>query len=72
MENIKETYERSQQSKNANDTGHYNLMTIGIIIGMVGIMLRFVTDWAFIDILSNIIFIVGIVLSLKAVLNILK
>ena len=72
MENIKETYERSTHSNNANAVSHYKLMTIGIIIGLVGVMLRFVGTWQLIDIVSNIIFVIGIVISIKAVLNILK
>jgi tetrahydromethanopterin S-methyltransferase subunit C len=72
MENIKETYKKSEHSNNANAVSHYQLMTIGIIIGIVGIMLRFVSTWQFIDIVSNIIFVIGIVVSIKAVLNILK
>ena len=72
MDNLKETYNKSEHSNNANATSHYQLMTIGIIIGLVGIMLRFLSTWQFIDILSNIIFVIGIVISIKAVLNILK
>ena len=72
MENVKETYNKSEHSDNANATSHYTLMTIGIIVGMVGVMLRFAGTWAFIDIVSNILFVIGIVISIKAVLNILK
>ena len=72
MENVKETYQKSEHSQNANETSHYVLMTVGIIVGMTGVMLRFVGSWTFIDILSNIIFVIGIVISIKAVLNILK
>ncbi|MBC7744100.1 MAG: hypothetical protein H7096_03275 [Flavobacterium sp.] len=72
MENVKETYTKSEQTINSNLTSHYRLMTIGIIVGLAGIMLRFVTDWVLIDIVSNIIFVIGIVISIKAVLNILK
>jgi len=72
MENLKETYKKSAHSNNANAVSHYQLMTVGIIIGLVGIMLRFVGTWQFIDIVSNIIFVIGIVISIKAVLDILK
>lgn len=72
MENVKETYNKSESTSNSNATSHYRLMTIGIVIGLVGIMLRFVSTWEFIDILSNIIFVIGIFFSIKAVLNILK
>lgn len=72
MENIQETSNKSDRVEEANSPGHYKLITIGIVIGMTGIMLRFVTDWEFIDMISNIIFVIGIFICLKAVLNILK
>ena len=72
MENSKQTSNKSERAEAANSPAHYKLITIGIVIGMVGIMLRFVTDWEFIDMVSNIIFVLGIFICLKAVLNILK
>ncbi|WP_026897781.1 hypothetical protein [Daejeonella oryzae] len=72
MENIKETYNRSESVVQSNSPSHYKLIAIGIVVGLIGIMLRFVTDWVFIDIVSNIIFVIGIFLCIKAVLNILK
>ncbi len=72
MENIKETFNKSEHANNANETSHYVLMAVGIAVGLVGIFLRFAGTWTFIDILSNIIFIIGILISLRAVFNILK
>ena len=72
MENVEETYRKSDHTSNANEISHYRLMTIGIIVGLVGIMLRFAGTWQFIDIVSNILFVIGSVISIKAVLNILK
>lgn len=72
MENLKETYTKSSHTDNANDTSHYRLMTIGIIIGLVGVFLRFTGTWQFIDIVSNILFAVGSIVSIKGVLDILK
>jgi len=72
MENLKDTYRKSEHSNNANAISHYQLMTIGIVIGLVGVFLRFAGTWQFIDIVSNIIFVIGIVISIKAVLDILK
>ncbi|NEU07561.1 hypothetical protein GZH53_04475 [Flavihumibacter sp. R14] len=72
MENLKETYQKSAQDNNANDISHYKLMTIGIVVGLVGVMLRFAGTWEFIDMVSNIIFVIGIVISVKAVLDVLK
>ena len=72
MENVKETYNKSESTTNANAESHYKLIGTGVFIGLIGIFLRFLTDWSFAGIISNVIFIIGIVLCLKAVLNILK
>lgn len=72
MENLKETYNKSEHTNNANATSHYQLMTIGIIVGLVGIMIRFVSDSQIVGIVANILWVVGAVISIKAVLNILK
>ena len=72
MENLKETYDKSVHSNNANETSHYTILAAGIAVGLVGVFLRFAGTWTFIDILSNIIFVIGIVICLKAVFNILK
>ena len=56
---------------NANSVSHYKLMTIGIIIGLTGIFLRFTGTWPYIETISNILFAAGSVISIKAVLNIL-
>lgn len=72
MENVKETFERSNDSDNANNPAHYQLMTLGIIIIMVGVVLRFFGEWTMIDLVSNLITVVGIVVSLKSVYNILR
>lgn len=72
MENLKDTYNKSEQSNNANATSHYTLMAVGIVIGMAGVLLRFVGTWTLIDVVSNILLIIGVALALKAVFNILK
>ncbi|WP_374166528.1 hypothetical protein [Arcticibacter sp. MXS-1] len=72
MENVKETFERSNHSDNANNPAHYTLMTLGIIVIMVGVVLRFLGDWTMIDLVSNLITVVGIAISLKSVYNILR
>ena len=72
MENLKETYNKSEHTNNANSTSHYQLMTIGIIVGLVGIMIRFVSDLQIVGIVANILWVIGAVISIKAVLNILK
>ena len=72
MENLKDTYNKSEQTNDPNATSHYTLMTVGIVVGMVGIFLRFAGTWAFIDLVSNILLIIGSAIALKAVFNILK
>lgn len=72
MENGTETYNRNESIVNSNSPSHYKLIVVGVIIGMVGIMLRFAGEWTLINTVSNIIFVLGIVICLKAVLNILK
>jgi hypothetical protein len=72
MENIKDTYNKSEHANNANETSHYVLMTVGIAVGLVGVFLRFAGTWSFVDILSNIILVIGVIICLKAVFNILK
>lgn len=69
---MEETYNKNRDTVEANDPAHYKLIVIGIVIGMIGILLRFTGSWVLIDIVSNILFVIGIVICLKAVLNILK
>ena len=72
MENPIETYNKSKNSENANNPSHYTLLTLGIFVTILGSLLRFIADWTFVDVISNIIFIIGVILCLKAVINILK
>jgi len=58
--------------ENANDERHYFLITISLIIGLVGVYLRFVNDAAYFSWASNVILIVGVALALKGVFSILK
>ena len=72
MENLKETYQNSENTNDPNATSHYVFLTVGMIIGFIGIFSRFIIHWEMIDIVANIILIIGILLSLKAVFDILK
>lgn len=58
--------------ENANDTRHYVILIAGIFIGLVGVYLRFAGDASIWSILSNIILVVGVVVSLKSVFAIMK
>jgi hypothetical protein len=59
-------------NNNANETGHYALMTVGIFVGFLGVILRFLTTWTLVDIVSNIILVIGVVISLVSVFRILR
>ena len=60
------------QNNNANQTGHYKLMTVGIVIGLAGVFGRFVQDSTLASGIANVLLLIGAVVSIKAVLNILK
>lgn len=72
MENQVETYTNNERENNANNPSHYILLTIGIFVTVLGAILRFLVEGSVIDIISNIIFVVGVVCCLKAVAAILK
>ncbi|RYZ99574.1 MAG: hypothetical protein EOP47_16450 [Sphingobacteriaceae bacterium] len=57
--------------QNANSERHYILLTIAIVIGLVGVYLRF-ADFSYASAISNIILIIGVIISLKAVFAIMK
>lgn len=59
-------------NNNANSTSHYKLIAIGLVIGLAGVFLRFACTWTLIDTISNILFALGSIICVKAVLDILK
>jgi hypothetical protein len=64
-----------ESMENANAEGHYKLLTVAIVIGIVGVFLRFAGDantgFMFTSI-SNVILIIGILIALKCVFTIIK
>jgi len=54
----------------ANSERHYILLTISIVIGLVGVYLRFANDH--LNIAANIILVIGVAVALKAVFAIMK
>jgi hypothetical protein len=64
-----------ESMENANAEGHYKLLTVAIVIGIVGVFLRFAGDantgFMYTSI-SNIILIIGILIALKCVFTIIK
>lgn len=69
MEN---TSNNNNSSAESNNPSHYTTITLGIVIGLVGIFLRFTGTWPMIDTVSNVLWVIGIVICLRAVLKILK
>jgi len=59
------------KTEEANSESHYILLVIAIVIGIVGVYLRF-ADFRYNNIIANIILIIGVGLALKAVFAILK
>ena len=60
----------------ANSTSVYMILTVAIIVGMVGVFFRFLDEifghgFIFTSV-SNIILVIGILISLKGVFTILK
>jgi len=55
----------------ANSERHYILLVIAIVIGLVGVYLRF-ADFKYASAIANIILVVGVVVCLKAVFAMMK
>lgn len=58
--------------KRANDESIYKLMIVGILIGMLGVYLRFAFDSTTLSIVSWVILFVGAVIACKGVFKILE
>ncbi|MDB5155074.1 MAG: hypothetical protein JWR54_3825 [Mucilaginibacter sp.] len=59
-------------TEQANDERHYILLTVAIVIGLVGVYLRFAGDAPYYSWIANVILVIGVALALKAVFAILK
>ena len=57
--------------ENANSERHYILMTIAIVIGMIGVYLRFGGDAPIWSWAANVLLVIGVAIALKAVKAIL-
>ena len=69
---MEDSLNKNNATAEANDPSHYSTIVVGIVIGLIGIFLRFTGSWPMIDMVSNIIWIIGIVICLRSVLRILK
>ncbi len=59
-------------TEHANDERHYILLTVAIIIGILGVYLRFVGDAPYLTWAANIFLVVGVCIALRGVFSILK
>jgi uncharacterized membrane protein HdeD (DUF308 family) len=62
----------TESMKRANNVSTYKLMTIGIIIGIVGVYLRFAFDSTALSIVSWVILFIGAWVACKGVFRILE
>ena len=72
MENSSEINKGPINNPVANDTRHYTVMTIGVFITCLGAILRFFGEAIALDVASNVIFLIGVIISFVAVFRILK
>ncbi|WP_448701056.1 hypothetical protein ACFGVR_03085 [Mucilaginibacter sp. AW1-3] len=56
----------------ANNPSNYILLIVAIVIGLVGVYLRFAGDARIWNIAANIILVIGVLIALKAVFTIMK
>lgn len=64
--------EREHSMETANQTGIYKLMLFGILVGIVGVYLRFAFDSTILSIVSWAILLIGSIIACKAVFKILN
>jgi len=64
--------QNTESMKRANDVSTYKLMTVGILVGIVGVYLRFAFDSTALSIVSWIILLIGSVIACKGVFRILN
>ena len=60
------------KTEEANSESHYKLLVVSIVIGLVGVYVRFIDVIPHASAIANIILVAGVVVCLKAVFDILK
>jgi len=60
-----------QSTENANSVSHYTFLVLTIVLGLVGVYLRF-AEFPHATLISNLILLVASFVCLKAVFGILK
>ncbi len=61
----------TESMKRANELSIYKLITIGTLIGIVGVYLRFAADSTILSIVSWVILLIGSIIACKGVFKIL-
>ena len=61
----------TESMKRANEVSIYKLMTVGILVSMVGVYLRFAADSTALSIVSWAILLIGSIIACKGVFKIL-
>lgn len=61
----------TESMKRANESSIYKLMTVGILISILGVYLRFAADSTTLSIVSWVILTIGSIIACKAVFKIL-
>ena len=69
---MEDSLNKNNSTAEDNNPSHYKTIVLGIAIGLVGIFLRFTGEWPMISIVSNVLWVIGSVICLRAVLRILK
>ena len=64
--------QNTESMKRANDVSTYKLMTVGILVGIVGVYLRFAFDSTALSVVSWVILLIGAVIACKGVFKILN
>ena len=72
MENSAEIQKAPLNNPVANNSKHYTLLTFGAFITFFGAILRFLGEAIILDMVSNGVFLVGVIISFIAVMRILK
>ncbi len=64
--------EREKSMQQANDTGIYKTLLIGIVIGIIGVYARFAFDAVWLSIASWVVLAIGTVIACKAVFRMMN
>ena len=69
---MEDSLNKNNATAAANNPAHYATIIVGIVIGLIGIFLRFTGSWPMISIVSNVLWVLGSVICLREVVRILK